>query len=247
MDTGLQLVLGPLQLPRRDPHALKDARQLLDEHGGELRHHSGIDREEASVGVHQAAGLAALDPIVPIQHLRVQPRVHALSGPSCGEGPAPSEEHVKHRGRGEHWPIPATLDLPSQHQVAERVRLANPDLAARVPRGLHLPLRAGLLRPVHADLGEAARRPLAEVVEVDVHAHEHEPVGPALPADVLADVLCAELRQVRFVGVQRVAQCIASIGGGVHQLSHQALCVFLHRLSHFHGLLPRRLDLLLED
>mmetsp|Transcript_124880 Transcript_124880/g.349788 ORF Transcript_124880/g.349788 Transcript_124880/m.349788 type:complete len:240 (-) Transcript_124880:482-1201(-) len=185
--------------------------------------------------------------MVLVQHLHVEPSVHALAGSSRGEGAAAPEEHVQHGRRRQHRPVPPALHLPTEHQVAEGVRLGDPDVAAGVARGLDGPRGARLQGAIHADLSKAARRPLAEIIEVDIDADEDQPVRPALPADVLPDVLHREFREILLVSVQGVAQCVAFVCGGVEQLADQTLDVFLELLPHLHGLPPRRLDLLLQD
>mmetsp|Transcript_586 Transcript_586/g.1679 ORF Transcript_586/g.1679 Transcript_586/m.1679 type:complete len:360 (+) Transcript_586:637-1716(+) len=178
--------------------------------------------------------------MMPVQDLRVEARVHALPGPAGGEGAPPAQEHLEDRDGGERPPVPAALHLPAQHEVAERVRLRDADLAARVPRRLRLPGGyPGRRRP--RVLGEAPRGPLAQLVEVDVDPDNYHAVRGALALYVRLDVLGRDFGEVRLLRIQWVAQCAALVGSDMHQLTQVALGVLLEVLLHLRHSLTRGL------
>mmetsp|Transcript_90777 Transcript_90777/g.255911 ORF Transcript_90777/g.255911 Transcript_90777/m.255911 type:complete len:314 (+) Transcript_90777:484-1425(+) len=187
--------------------------------------------------------------MMPIEHRRVQPRVHALAGATRGEGAATAEEHLEDRHSCKHGAVPATLHLPPEHQVAQWVWPLQPEVAPGVDRLLRwLDRRELLLRLCQAvELREAPRRPLAQVLEADVHAHDDESLGPACSPDVLVQVLNCELGHILLLCIERMAQRVPFVGRHVQELAEETLCVLLQALAHFDRGVACSLDLFLQD
>mmetsp|Transcript_2969 Transcript_2969/g.8347 ORF Transcript_2969/g.8347 Transcript_2969/m.8347 type:complete len:284 (-) Transcript_2969:439-1290(-) len=214
-----------------------------------LRQDGAVDCEEPRVGVHRAARLARLHPLVPVQDLGVQPSVHALARPPSRERATASQEHLQHRHGCQERPVPAALHLPAQHEVAQRVWLLHGEIPARVHGLRHLADRGWRRRSRGSNtvLCKTAGRPLAQLVEVDVHPHDDELVWRALALEVTVDRLRGEAGQVLLVGVELVAEGVPLVRRQVEQLADEAFDVGLEVLPDLRDVLVRSRHLLRED
>mmetsp|Transcript_7454 Transcript_7454/g.10761 ORF Transcript_7454/g.10761 Transcript_7454/m.10761 type:complete len:283 (+) Transcript_7454:403-1251(+) len=195
-----------------------------------------VDGEEAAISVHDAARLARFHPMVLVQDRGVEPCVHALARTTCREGSATTQEHLEDSQRGQMRSIPTILHLPAQHEVAKRVRLRYPHVAACVDGFFHGGKgRQFLFGACEAELAATSGHPLAELVEVGVDTDDDQVVWPHYLVFPSPNILGGDFWEVLLLHIDGMSQGIVFVGCCVKHLSHAPLDVLVQEHSQFRG------------
>ena len=97
---GLQLFLGPVQFVLPDAVGHRQSVELgqkdLSQLGQHLRRRAGVYAKDAAVSVSVVERRGGVHPMVMVQDIGIQPRVHAFAGTSGGKRPTSAHQHVEH-------------------------------------------------------------------------------------------------------------------------------------------------------